>query len=177
MGGEILSQHEGWTDSMINFTGDCFVAAQKLKTFPESIRYIARYFLPEVKKIWRHFDLAHSLVAPICKERTDEGKKQNDLVQWMVDAKEHRSDNNLAEINLHVAFAAVHTSAVAISNIINNLCAMPEYVEPLTEEITRVLAEEGGFNMKAIQKMTKVDSFFRETQRLTPLLMSKPFHP
>lgn len=173
-GGTLLSRHEKWTDTMIVFTGDSFLAAQRLKDFPAFLRPLVKFFIPEVKKIFAHFQLADSLISPVLSERSvDPDKKRVDLIQWMLDNKEHRTLKTLSHINLHVAFAAIHTSAVAVTHILYDLCAMPEYVEPLREEIKKALEEEGGPNKKAFLKMSKLDSFMRESQRFNPLLLSK----
>jgi hypothetical protein len=44
------------------------------------------------------------------------------------------------------------------------LLSHPEYVEPLREEVDAVVSKEG-WTKGAIDKMHKIDSFFRETQR------------
>ena len=163
---------------MIEFTGDSFLAAQRLKDFPALVRQLVKFFIPEVKKIFQHFALADSIISPILSERStlsQEKKTESaDLIQWMFDNKEHRTNKTISHINLHVAFAAVHTSAVAITHIMYDLCAMPEYVEPLRQEIAKALEEEGGLNKKAFLKISKLDSFMRESQRFNPLLLSKP---
>jgi hypothetical protein len=41
----------------------------------------------------------------------------------------------------------------------------PEYIEPLREEVDAVIREEG-WTKAGIDRMYKIDSFLRETQRL-----------
>jgi ent-kaurene oxidase len=174
-GGTYLSRHEPWTDTMIDFTGDSFLAAQRLKDFPAYSRHLVKFFIPEVKKIFQHFDLADSLISPVLSARSasqEKSTKNTDLIQWMLDNRGHRTNKKLSHINLHVAFAAIHTSAVAITHIVYDLCAMPEYVKPLREEVTKALEEEGALTKKAFLKMSKLDSFMRESQRFNPLLLS-----
>ena len=171
-GGVALSRHEEWTNTMINFTTDSFIAAQRLKDFPPYIRPIIKYFVPELAKLFKHFALADKLIIPILTEREAKQKKAIDLIQWMMENAEGRSHSVLSAINLHVAFAAIHTSAVAITHIVYDLCAMPDYIEPLREEIQEALAGEGSPTKKALLKMPKLDSFMRESQRLNPLLLS-----
>lgn len=171
-GGEILSRHEEWTNTMIDFTTDSFLAAQRMKDFPEFMRPVAKYFIPELPKMFKHFTLAEKLIVPVLTEREQSQQRSIDLLQWMLDNAEGRSKTVLSAINLHVAFAAIHTSAVAITHIIYDLCAMPEYVEPLREEIQEAVAAEGGFSKKSFLKMSKLDSFMRESQRFNPLLLS-----
>ena len=50
-----------------------------------------------------------------------------------------------------------------------DLCTHPEYIQPLREEIEAVLAEGNGkFIKKSITKLWKLDSFIKESQRLSP---------
>ncbi|KAG6988956.1 ent-kaurene oxidase [Physcia stellaris] len=147
------------------------VPQARLKDFPASLRPIAKHFIPALSKIFKHFALANALIVPIMNDRERTQKRSEDLLQWMMDNAEGRSKSVLSAINLHVAFAAIHTSAVAVTHIIYDLCAMPEYVEPLRQEIEEALAAEGGPTKKAFLKMPKLDSFMRESQRLNPLLL------
>jgi Cytochrome P450 len=48
------------------------------------------------------------------------------------------------------------------------LLANPEYTEPLREEVNTVIKEEG-WTKAGIDRMYKIDSFLRETQRLDGL--------
>ena len=48
------------------------------------------------------------------------------------------------------------------------LLANPEYIEPLRQEIEAAVAEEG-WTKAGLDKMYKIDSFLRETQRLDGL--------
>jgi hypothetical protein len=58
------------------------------------------------------------------------------------------------------------------------LLANPECLEPLREEVNAVIKEEG-WTKAGIDKMHKIDSFLRETQRLDGLVTSPldPFSP
>ena len=158
---------------MIDFTNDSFLAAQRLKDFPAMLRPVAKYFIPEVARLFQHFALANELIIPILSDREMMQQKPSDLLQWMSENAQGRSKSTLSAITLHVAFAAIHTSAVAVTHILYDLCAMPEYVQPLREEIGTALADEGGLpTKKAFQRMSKLDSFMRESQRFNPLLLS-----
>ena len=60
--------------------------------------------------------------------------------------------------------------------VLYRLLANPEYIEPLREEVDAVTKEEG-WTKAGIDKMHKIDSFLRETQRLDGLILcsSVPF--
>jgi cytochrome P450 len=48
------------------------------------------------------------------------------------------------------------------------LATYPEYVQPLREEIESVI-QEHGWRKASVAKMTKLDSFVKETMRLSPI--------
>jgi hypothetical protein len=48
------------------------------------------------------------------------------------------------------------------------LATYPEYVQPLREEIETV-TDEQGWSKASISKMTKLDSFVKETMRLSQI--------
>jgi ent-kaurene oxidase len=127
---------------MIGFTGDSFLAAQRLKDFPAFQRPVVKLFIPEVTMTFAQFQLADSLIPAVQLEwSADPNKKRVDLIRWMLDNKEYQTLKTLSHINLYVVFAAIHTSAVAVTHIVYDLCAMPEYVEPLREKIKKALEE------------------------------------
>ena len=53
----------------------------------------------------------------------------------------------------------------AFTHALYFLAEYPEYTEPLREEIETIIEEEG-WTKASMAKMRKLDSFFRETQRL-----------
>jgi hypothetical protein len=61
----------------------------------------------------------------------------------------------------------LHTSSMAITDVIFDLCATPEYVEPLRYEAERVLAQTNGeWQFSTIKKLHRLDSFLKESQRV-----------
>jgi cytochrome P450 len=55
-----------------------------------------------------------------------------------------------------------------VTHSLYNLATYPEYVQPLREEIEAVIQEQG-WSKASITKMTKLDSFVKETMRLSPI--------
>ncbi len=53
-------------------------------------------------------------------------------------------------------------------NVLYRLLSNPEYVEPLRNDVETAVAEEG-WTKAGRDKMHKIDSFLRETQRLDNL--------
>jgi cytochrome P450 len=52
-----------------------------------------------------------------------------------------------------------------LTNVLFNLATHTSYVEPLREEISKIIQEEG-WNKISLEKMRKLDSFIKESQRV-----------
>ncbi|KAI4217474.1 MAG: hypothetical protein LQ351_000069 [Letrouitia transgressa] len=172
-GGTALSRHDDWVNTTITFAVDGFIGAQKIKKFPHFLRPLAAKFIPEIAKIKNHYKLAHDLLIPMLEERERKGEKHLDLLQWMSEnAKGEETEKKyIADIQLKVSFAAIHTSAAAPTQLIYDMCAMPEIIEPLREELRTALNQEGSLTKQALNMMPKMDSFMKESQRFNPLLL------
>lgn len=173
-GGPQLSHNDEWVRSIIKFTMDAFIGAQKIKKIPEILRPIAQYFIPELRRIESHHATARRIIIPILKEREAKPEKPSDFLQWMSDSAVGPEKDRafIASIQLKLSFAAIHTSAAASTQLLYDLCAMPQYIEPLREEIEASLAEHGSFTNRSLLQLERMDSFMKESQRFNPLLLS-----
>jgi len=63
---------------------------------------------------------------------------------------------------------SVGTSADLATQIFYDLAAHPEYIPILRDEVKQVLEKHGGFSKQALYDMKKLDSFMKESQRLSP---------
>ncbi|KAI4095181.1 MAG: hypothetical protein LQ339_007341 [Xanthoria mediterranea] len=58
---------------------------------------------------------------------------------------------------------------MATVQVLFNLCAMPDYVSALRLEAQAALENGGGvWNMESLKNLQKLDSFFKESQRVNP---------
>lgn len=179
-GGTGLSRCKEWVDATINFAVDGFVGAQKIKQYPTWIRPLAARWIPELSNIGQHQTTARKVIVPILEEREHSGSKSQDFLQWMVESarNEETKKEFIALIQLKLSFAAIHTSAAAPTQILYDLCARPEYIAPLRQEIEKVMSEHGSILTKqALRKLVKLDSFMKESQRFNPLLLSQYSSP
>jgi len=94
----------------------------------------------------------------------------NDMLMWLMNEAKgiERSLDGLARRLLVVNFAAIHSTSQTFTQVLYRLLANPEYIEPLRQEVEAVVAEEG-WTKAAMDKMYKIDSFLRETQRVDGL--------
>lgn len=106
-------------------------------------------------------------------------KVPNDFLQWQIHQAKASGDPYMYDIYtlasrvLILNFASIHTSSFAMANALFDLAATdPVHIEELRHEIKTVLAEHGGaWNKRAIQKMIKLDSTMRESQRINSLVV------
>ncbi|KAI9653419.1 MAG: hypothetical protein M1821_007084 [Bathelium mastoideum] len=172
-GGTQLSKNDEWVNSAIHFAEDGFVGAQTIKRVPFILRPIVAKLVPALRRIKIHHQTARRAILPMLDERSRMEKKPNDFLQWMTDEATgpEQSKDFLAMIQLKLSFAAIHTSAAAPMQLLYDLCAMPEYIEPLREEIVSTLKEYGRLSKPALAKLVKLDSIMKESQRFNPLLL------
>ena len=119
---------------------------------------------------------AQNIIIPLIQERRraeadDPGHvKPEDFLQWMMDgANEHDGQpDKLAHRLLILTLAAVHTTSMAATQTLFDLCHRPEYKEELLQEVKEAVAIDGGFKKQTLTRLRKLDSFMRESQRLSP---------
>jgi cytochrome P450 len=177
-GGRTLSRNKEWVAASIAFAIDGFHGAQKLKKVPfEFLKPLAARFIPEVRRIKEYYETAERAAIPLLNSRDEKGDQALDLLYWMSEqAKGDEKDKKfIAGILLKVSFAAIHTSAAAPSQLIFDLCEMPQYIEPLREEIRNAMGPDNHIEKKGFLQMSKMDSIMKESQRFSPLLLSKLF--
>ncbi|KAJ7589645.1 cytochrome P450 [Mycena floridula] len=112
------------------------------------------------------------MLRPLLQSRLDDynsgNSSPNDLITWLIDEAppERRTIYELAIRVLFVNNAAIHTTSVSFTYALYYLAAYPEYVAPLREEIETIV-DEYGWTKSAMGKMVKLDSFLKESQRMT----------
>ncbi|KAK5119704.1 hypothetical protein LTR85_007280 [Meristemomyces frigidus] len=178
--GSELCRDEEWLRISIEFSTDAFGAARALRAgnkYPWSM-LLDSYTSPSVARIREGRKKAAALLRPICEKRlasmSDPAwKRPNDGNQWLLDSHAHSGESidEVVKSQLRLTMAAIHNTTMSITNDIFDLLAHPEYTECLREEVQQVLAEEGGWTKQALTKMRKLDSFMKESQRMTPSTM------
>lgn len=177
--GAPMNRNEKWIETSMDFTHDVYVGGSKLRKWHYLLRpIVARFLIPEIRKVWKQQDIARHFLVPIMEERFEAQnqsgyEKPNDLIQWLMDnaAKEENPTSfaRLAELQLLASFAAIHTTALTCTHVLFDLAARPEYIEPLRQELDAVEARFGTLHEKrALSQLSKMDSFMKESQRLNP---------
>ena len=126
-----------------------------------------------------HFYLrrAKKLLVPIVEERVSDQtspiagyERPRDLLQYMIEGAEgdDRQPERLAHLQSMVNLAGIYTTSMAITHAIHDLCELEGYVKVLREEFEGVLLNDGGWQGATHEKLPKMNSFLKESQRFAP---------
>ncbi|EOD53101.1 putative cytochrome p450 protein [Neofusicoccum parvum UCRNP2] len=182
--GSRLAADEDFLRLSVDYTYTVFGGAHVIRAWPAFLRPLVlrlRTGVVEQSAIAKKF-LAPELRARIQRMRDAaaagrtaefEKEKPNDAIQWVLDIT---PANKLDDVDilvyrmLHLSISAIHTSSSSFADAIYDLALHPDIHDELCEEIKTVLTEEGGWNKQALTRMTKMDSFMKESARWHPFL-------
>jgi cytochrome P450 len=175
-----LSRNETWVQATVTYTQDVTRAWLVLRTIPWIARPFIAPFLPQVKSLKNQRRMTEERLKPLLDlpdEQVNGDAPGGDMLRWF--RKRYSmapTTRQLARDQLLATFASIYNLSNALSYLLFDLATYPEHIEPLREELQEVLKGEP-INKENIQKLKKLDSFIRESQRLSPPSLGKPiFH-
>jgi cytochrome P450 len=176
--GPELCRNSDYIDCAVKYSLEVFTAINAIKKMRPWLRPLLASRAPEVKLLRDRERRATDIMSSVIRQRQEAEKadpawqKPEDMMQWMM-ARSDESLAGLANRQLVLTFAAIHTTTTVATNVIYTLAATPEYIPELREEVRSVLAENGGvLTTKALQQMFKLDSYMREVNRYYPIGLS-----
>ncbi|CAG7973909.1 unnamed protein product [Penicillium salamii] len=178
--GETICHDPGWIDVSVNYAVDAFQAMRDLQTWPSVLRPIVHWFLPSAQNLRSHMKNANIIINREINRRTlirngkivaDNLPHKPDALDWYREIAESQNNSNFdqARVQVTLALAAIHTTSNLITNIVYDLAAYPEYIQPLRDEICAVAAEDGELKKTSLLKLKLMDSIMRESQRTNPM--------
>ncbi|KAI1462407.1 ent-kaurene oxidase [Annulohypoxylon moriforme] len=174
--GPALNRVEEWMDVSINFAVTAFIAVIKLQFFPPWMRPAAQYLVSELRTIERDLEKAQAMLKPIIEERIRDSEipgyeKPDDFVQWLLDAlpEDQKRDFYIqGKVQLLLSAASIHTTSNLTTDCIYDLAVHQDMQEILREEAREVLGDEEAWGKKdSMSRLKKLDSFIKESQRLS----------
>ena len=160
---------------------DTFQTAFTLRMFPSFMHPILALLLPSRNRLQKHLKEAEEIIEPLIKRHQLKDKTEREeigtLLDWMLDNAigTEAEPAEMTSRQLILTLASIHTTALAIAHVLFDLCAHPEYLEPLRQEIGEVSSAHKGvdFLHQGLPKLEKLDSFLAESQRFHPPVLSK----
>ncbi|KAH7304696.1 putative cytochrome P450 [Stachybotrys elegans] len=189
--GPELCRNREWLDTSIHYTENLFETVIFLRALPTFVHPFVAHMLPSYWRMKANFTTAKRLITPMVLERRSNEanfasyEKPKDMLQWMMDGAQNDYEKDtatLSHLQLLLSLASIHTTTMACAHSIYDLCAHPEFFEPLREEISSVLSSSDINQKQTLQKLVKVDSLIKESQRVNPpsqlafnrIVMDKP---
>lgn len=176
--GEELCRDGGWTAATAQYSFKVFQAVDILRTYPRWMRPVVHWFLPCCWEVRKARSAAQEYLRPHIKRRQklraealDAGQESpfDDLMEWVQQAG---VEVQPADLQLTTSIVAIHTTSDLLSDAMVKIASHPELFQPLREEVIRVL-KTGGLEKTSLYDLKLMDSVFKETQRLKPIILSK----
>lgn len=172
----------------MTYVRDAFFGARDLRMWPSIVRPIVHYFLPYMHKVREHLKIGRSIVQGEIEKRqaikdgkisSDEPPRtHSDSLDWFQDlGAKYGTFFDMTSGQMGLSLAAIHTTSNLLTNVMYDLAAHPEYIQPLREEIQAVFAEDGELKKTSLLKLKLMDSIMKETQRVHPVGLSKSTSP
>ncbi|KAL9618874.1 MAG: hypothetical protein Q9160_006464 [Pyrenula sp. 1 TL-2023] len=191
-----MSNSPAWIEMSRRFSHEVISVAVAMKRFHPLLRPIVRWFVPEMRMLGRCWREGRHLMGEFTEkvnrsectrdavnedvEMSEEQKPQDghrlSLFQWYRDnigRGEWGNVNRQAHMQLMASFAAVHTTAITLTQTMFELASLPHsssFQEELRKEVHSVMREYGGMleGKASVHKLWKADSLLKETQRHNP---------
>jgi cytochrome P450 len=171
-----LSRDETWVQATVTYTQDVTRAWLVLRTIPWVIKPLVAPFLPQVRSLKNQRRMTEDRLKPLLDQpdvKGSGGVPGGDMLRWFRQRyPKGPTPRQLARDQLLATFASIYNLSNALSYLLFDLASYPEYIEPLRNELQEVLRGEK-INKENIQKLKKLDSFIRESQRLSPPSLGK----
>ncbi|KAL4928005.1 cytochrome P450 [Aspergillus undulatus] len=178
--GEELARNKEWVRITTTFTINLFTAIRATKYYHPLLRPLVDLFAPLNRQVRHDMGLATAILKPVLAARHEEhraaereGRKPNvpdDAIEWFRKSSNGRKYPEI-HIQLGLAQVAIQTTSSQLTQCVLNLCAHPEYIQPLRDEALSVLRKHG-LHKPALSELYLLDSFLKETQRLKPESMA-----
>ena len=120
------------------------------------------------------------MLAPVLGKRLKDMEDPNweptpDLMQFVLDATKKTGEGRSLDYQVNAIIgtgrAALFTTGLTIYQLIYDLAIHAEYIEPLRQELMEL--GDVPFNRANVNKLTKLDSFIRESQRWSKFMLGK----
>ncbi|KAJ5726101.1 cytochrome P450 [Penicillium malachiteum] len=178
--GKPICRNPEWLEVSTQFTENVFISLVFLRLFPMWTHGLLNWLMPSSYKGSAYLRKAKKLIVPEINRRRgtnsqgikEPGEDEPDFLSWMMEIATPQESDPATLAHLEVVMSlASNTSQINTVQVLYDLLAHPEYLEPIREEIRSVVHEVGpwmSWEQPAFSKLRKLDSFMRESQRFNP---------
>jgi len=171
-----ICREPDFIDLTIQYTIDVTIGAKIIRLFPSFLKpLVARFctkFPSSVARGIKHLGpVIEQRLQAFAEHGRDYPNKPNDILSWLIDNADDPEQSTVKSLVLRLlflSFPAIHTSSSSFLYALYHLAAHPEYVQPLRDEVEKTI-REARWSKASLDKMHKLDSFLRESQRFYTL--------
>ena len=170
-----LSRDEAWIQATVNYTGDVSRAWLILRFIPWPIRPMIAPFLPQVRSLLRQKSTNVEKLAPLlaAKKKGIKSEKAGpggEMIDWFISQyNQPPNEQQLARDQLLATFASIYNLSNALTYIAFDLAAAdPQVIAELRQELLDTVGQNGTIDKANMSNLRKLDSFAKESQRLSP---------
>ncbi|KAJ7897656.1 cytochrome P450 [Mycena olivaceomarginata] len=178
-----ICRNQDYLNLVVQYTIDVAVRAQLISLLPSFLQPILGPFISSRNQRIRQ-GIKH--LGPLIEHRIEQEKqhgpdwpgKPNDYISWLLESVNVLDENTVPALVSRILatnMAAIHTTSSVFTYALFDLTAHPTYITALRQEAEQAV-EEFGWTKVALNKMHKIDSFLRESQRMHdngPVAMSR----
>ncbi|KAJ5366924.1 cytochrome P450 monooxygenase [Penicillium brevicompactum] len=167
--GSDLNSQENWLGSVKTCLETGATALGRLQMWPPPLRPLVHWLLPSC---WRLRDQVHNIrgiveaaIAARVSSRTQQ--RYDDAIEWMErSAKGRPYDTAMSPMVLFLV--GTSTTSDMLTQVLSDLCARPELVEELRQEVMDVRQGHNKWRSQDLHRLRLMDSVLKESQRLKP---------
>ncbi|WKT43969.1 Cytochrome P450, E-class, group I [Fusarium oxysporum f. sp. vasinfectum] len=163
-------RNQEWLTTTAEYSESLFITGFILRVVPHILRPFVAPLLPSYRTLLRNVASGRRVIGDIV--RSQQGDGNQDILSWMMEAAtgDEKQVDNIAQRMLILSLASIHTTAMTMTHAMYDLCAHPEYIDPLIEEVKGVVGTSG-WDKTALNRLHKLDSFLKESQRFNPVFL------
>ncbi|KAL1615959.1 hypothetical protein SLS56_011607 [Neofusicoccum ribis] len=147
--GDKVCRDPEWIRVSGEYTTTIFLAIQCLRKYPKFLQPIMYHLglVPEIKTLDKLEEKATKIIEKEIarQDALGDGNVESNSLKWFADVAKQKkiSGYNPVFAQLAITIAAVHTTSMALTNVLFDLIANPDLIDELRQEIITVIGTDG----------------------------------
>ncbi|KAJ5175585.1 Cytochrome P450 [Penicillium canariense] len=161
--GDDLCRNPEWHRITITYTTHVYEATQALFLWPKRLRPTIARFLPACQKLRTQIEQARAMISAVLAKRKSEkdaAGRLSDAIDWVEESCEGRP-YDAAITQLLLSFAAIHSTADMMTQVLYDICGREELLSEMRQEIISVIQDQG-WTRKGLFNLKLMDSVLKE---------------
>ncbi|KAH8898304.1 cytochrome P450 [Thozetella sp. PMI_491] len=169
-GGTELGHDPEWLQLAGQQVMTCAAVCATMLQWPWYCRPFVAPFTKPMREMKAGQKKMQKLVEPLVEQRKQLSKSEPEILQMLMDAQQMPNTKELADSMVDLALFSILTTTMTVTDVLLHMAAHPKYQSLILEEILQILDGRpfGQLTQGDLVKMSKLDSFIRETLRVTP---------